>query len=53
MIGRALARHMGDEEAEVIRHMAQRVSILLTKVNSNFLLNRTPNNVPLNIDGAD
>ena len=51
MIGSALARHLGGEEAEVVRHLVQRVSILLTKVNSNLLLNRTPNNVPPNIDG--
>ena len=53
MIGSALARHLGGEEAEVVRHLVQRVSILLTKVNSNLLLNRTPNNVPPNIDGND
>ena len=53
LIGSALARHMGGEEAEVIRHLVQRVSILLTKVNANLLLNRTPNNVPPHIDGAD
>ena len=41
MISIALARHMGVEEAEVIRHLA----ILLTKVNSNLLLNDTLNNV--------
>ena len=53
MIGSALARHMGGEEAEVIRHLVQRVSILLTKVNSNLLLNRTPNNIPPEMDGAN
>ena len=53
MIGSALARHMGGEEAEVIRHLVQRVSILLTKVNSNLLLNRAPNNIPPEMDGAN
>ena len=55
LIGSALARHMGGEEAEVevIRHLVQRVSILLTKVNANLLLSRTPKNVPPDIDGAD
>ena len=39
MIGSALGRHTGGGEAEVLRHLVQRVSILLTKVNSNLLLN--------------
>ena len=53
MMGSALARHFGGEETEVIRHLVQRVSILLVKVNSNLLLNNAPNNIPPNIDGAE
>ena len=38
LIGSALARHMGGDGAEVIRHLVQRVSILLTKVLAACLL---------------
>jgi len=53
MMGSALARHLGGEESEVIRHLVQRVSILLVKVNSNLILNRKPNNSPPHIDGSN
>ena len=53
MMGSALARHTGGEEAEVIRHLVQRVSILLTEVNSNLLLNPAPSNIPPEMDGAN
>ena len=49
----ALAWHLRGEESEVIRHLVQRVSILLVKVNANLLLNRAPNNSPPHIDGYE
>ena len=53
MMGSALARHLGGEESKVIRHLVQRVSILLVKVNANLLLNCVPNNSPPHIDGSE
>ena len=52
-MGSALARHTRGEEAEVIRHLIQRVSVTLMKINSNLILNRSPNlNHPM-IDGIE
>ena len=53
MMGSALARHLGGEESKVIRHLVQRVSVLLVKVNANLLLNCVPNNSPPHIDGSE
>ena len=49
----ALARHTGGEDSEVIRHLIQRVSVTLIKVNANLILNRCPNNKPAHIDGIE
>ena len=49
----ALAWHLRGEESEVIRHLVQRVSILLVEVNANLLLNCAPNNSPPHIDGYE
>ena len=45
MVGSALARNMGGEEADVIRQLVQRVCILITKVNSDLFIKLTPNNI--------
>ena len=52
-MGSALSRHTGGEESEVIRHLVQRVSVSLIKVNANLLLNRSPNDHPAHIDGIE
>ena len=52
-MGIALARHTGGEEAEVIRHLIQRVSVTLMKINSNLILNRFPNLNHPSIDGIE
>ena len=52
-MGSFLARLTGGEESEIIRHLIQRVSITLMKVNANLILNRSPNNNPTNIDGIE
>ena len=52
-MGTALARHTGNEDSETIRHLIQRVSVTLMKVNANLILNRSPNNNPTNIDGIE
>ena len=52
-MGGALARHTRGEEAEVIRHLIQRVSVTLMKVNSNLILNRSPNLNHPSMDGIE
>ena len=52
-MGSALARNRGEDESEVIRHLSQRVSVVLTKLNASMLLNRAPQNTPTNIDGIE
>ena len=52
-MGISLARHTRGEEAEVIRHLIQRVSVTLMKVNSNLILNRSPNLNHPSIDGIE
>ena len=41
-IGIALSRHTGGEEGEVIRHIVQRISILLIKGNAALILYCVP-----------
>ena len=52
-MGSALARHTRGEEAEIIRHLIQRVSVILMKINSNLILNRSPNFSHPMIDGIE
>ena len=52
-MGSSLARHTGGEESEVIRHLIQKVSITLMKVNANLILNRRPNNNSIDVDGIE
>ena len=52
-MGSALARHTRGEEAEIIRHLIQRVSVILMKINSNLILNRSPNLSHPMIDGIE
>ena len=41
-IGSALSRHTGSNEGETIKHVIQRISVLLIKGNAALLLNRQP-----------
>jgi hypothetical protein len=41
-LGRALARHTGQEEGEAVRHLFGRLSILLMRGNAALLANRIP-----------
>ena len=50
-IGSALARQTGGDEGECIRHLAQRLAVLLAKDNSALFLNRFPTFPPPDIDG--
>ena len=51
-IGSALSRHTGGEEGEVIRHIVQRLSILLIKGNASLILNRVPSFPQPYVDGS-
>ena len=52
-IGSALARQTGQEEGEAIRHLTQRISVLLAKGNAALLLNRVPTFPQPHIDGLE
>ena len=50
-LARAQARSTGKEEEESIRHLFQRLGVLLVKGNAALILNRIPSFSPPNIDG--
>ena len=52
-LGSALARQTGQEESEAIRHLIQRVAVLLVKGNSALLLNRLPTFPTPEVDGVE
>ena len=41
-LGTSLARHQGQEEQEVVRHLFQRLSLVLMRGNAQLLVNRMP-----------
>ena len=43
----------GGEEGEVIRHLVQRISVILMRINSNMILNRGHNLDQPQIDGIE
>ena len=52
-MGSALARNRGEDESDVIRHLTQRVAVVLAKLNASMLLNRSPQTTPAHIDGIE
>ena len=52
-IGGSLARHTAGEEGEVIKHLVQRVAVVLARVNASMILNRTPVYVSSQVDGVE
>ena len=50
-LGAALARQTGQEEADKVRHLFQRLSVLLVKGNAALFLNRLPSHPSPEIDG--
>jgi hypothetical protein len=52
-LGAALARHIGEEESDKIRHLYQRLAILLVKGNAALFLNRLPSHPSPMIDGSE
>ena len=51
-IGPTLARHTCQEESEAIRHLGQRLSVMLAMGNAAFILNRVPTFPDPQIDGV-
>ena len=49
----ALSRHTGQEESEAIRHLFQRLSVLLVRGNAALFLNRIPSFPATVIDGVE
>jgi hypothetical protein len=50
-LARQLASHTGKEADKQIKHMFQRLGILLMRGNSALILNRTPKHADAEIDG--
>ena len=50
-LGSALARHSGQEEGEVLRHLWGRLGLLLQRGNAAILGNRLPTHAPPPVDG--
>jgi hypothetical protein len=50
-LGRQLARVVGKEEAEAVRHLRQRAAVLLVRDNVTMMLSRSPTFPPQEIDG--
>ena len=42
----------GEDDSDVIRHLSQRVAVVLARLNASMLLNRAPQNTPTFIDGV-
>ena len=52
-LARAQARNTGKEEDEAIRHLFQRLGVLLVRGNAALFLNRVPSFPSPEIDGAE
>ena len=52
-MGSSLARQTAGDEGEVIRHLIQRVAVVLARMNSAMILNRVPVYTLSQVDGAE
>ena len=52
-LGSALSKQTGGDEGECIRHLAQRLDVVLAKDNSALFLNRLPVFPPSEVDGYE
>ena len=52
-LGSSLARQTGGEESEVIKHLIQRVAIVLARVNAPMILKRKPVYTSSQVDGVN
>ena len=52
-MGSSLARQTAGEDGEVIRHLIQRVAVVLARVNAAMILNRRPVHTSSHVDGVN
>ena len=52
-MGSSLARQTGGEESEVIRHLIQRIAVVLARMNATMILNRAPLYASSHVDGIE
>ena len=52
-LGRQLARNLGKDEDEVVRHLRQRVGVLIFRDNAMMMASRHPTFAPPDIDGVE
>ena len=52
-LGKALARASGQEESDTVRHLFQRLAVLLMKGNAALLINRVPSFPDPQVDGTE
>ena len=50
-LGRQVARNVGREDQEVVRHLRQRLAVLMVRDNAAMLCARTPTYPPAEVDG--
>ena len=52
-LGKQLARNLGKEEDEVVRHLRQRLGVLIVRDNAMMMASRHPTFAPPDVDGDD
>ena len=52
-LGRQLARNLGKDEDEVVRHLRQRLGVLIIRDNAMMMASRHPTFAPPEIDGDE
>ena len=50
-LGRQLARNLGKDEDEVVRHLRQRLGVLIVRDNAAMMASRHPTFAPPEVDG--
>ena len=50
-MGRQLARNLGKDEDEVVRHLRQRLGVLIARDNAMMMSSRHPTFAPADVDG--
>ena len=52
-MGSALARNGGEDDSDVLRHLSQRIAVVLARSNTPMLLNSAPQYSPANIESIE
>ena len=50
-LGRQLARNLGKDEDEMVRHLRQRLGVLIARDNAMMMSSRHPTFAPADVDG--